>query len=291
MPSYSIALLFHAPALIEADISTFDEYRRTLPFAQIYLYTNDISDEIKTALQKRDVIIRQDDCSNHFRLMRRMFTEVDADVFAVITPLMANAQDTASMVHQLVEQRKDMIIATGTPLGEVEADYQRMCTALYGHTLTTPLSPWRVFSRRFVKSFAAFERGFPVELEWSIHALELDIPIKEHAATWPKKTTSVERRSTRHSLTRLILNLQARPMKWFGVITLLSAIGCATYKILLLLILAGYSVPLSFTHAALGAGIMAILTFISALSGLAVHSISYQRRELKRLHFQQHSTL
>jgi hypothetical protein len=293
MPSYSIALLTHADTVTSEQVELFDAYRRILPFATIWLYVRELDDGVRAALQKRDIMIRHYHVSNRFRLLRRMFTEVDADVFALADPMQVSAEETAAMIHQLVENRKDMVIAShATSQSETEAGYRTMCQALYGHDIRTPLSPWRVFSRRFIKSFAAFERGFPVELEWTIHALELDIPVLQYEADWKDSRYEAPQKSTRYSLNRFILNLQSRPLKWFGAATAFCLLGLLGYAGLAGAHLMEYDTsPLSLTEAAVGAGMFAILSFLSALSGLALHSISYQRRELKRLHFQQHSTL
>ena len=81
MPSYSIALLTHAESVNLADVERFDAFRRTLPFASIYLYVHEVTDEVRSALQKRDITLRFYTTANRLQLLRRMFTEVDADVF------------------------------------------------------------------------------------------------------------------------------------------------------------------------------------------------------------------
>ena len=155
------------------------------------------------------------------------------------------------------------------------------------------LSDYRAFSRRFVKSFAAFERGFPIELELTMHALELDIPYEElrfdYDGLFVQK--GADAASSRGGLSRLVLNFQARPLKWFGLITALFLLFTMGYKTLFLLNYLGFEGIISQDISVTGAASFAVMAFISALSGLLLHSHSHQRRELKRLHFQQHSTL
>lgn len=294
MPSYSIALLLHcspdAPNLLE----NIQNFRQKIPFATIYLYCDAPADGVRLALQKLDVIIRHDSSGNRFRIARRMFTEVDADIFIYAGDPSYPPDAAATMVHHLIETRLDMAAAIGPAAitGE-EANYQYMCHGLHGRKLTAPLSQYRVFSRRYVKSFSAFERGFPIELEWTLHALELDIPYKEFtfdtrdSFSVPAGTDG----NLRHSITRLIVNLQARPLKWFGMMTAASFGITLLYKIFFLLHYFGYSPWVSESVSIIGAASFAIIAFASALCGLMLHGQSHVRRELKRLHFQQHSTL
>ena len=147
MPSYSIALLTHAESVNLADVERFDAFRRTLPFASIYLYVHEVTDEVRSALQKRDITLRFYTTANRFQLLRRMFTEVDADVFALADPISVSAAETGSMIHQLVEGRKDMVIASGIAVSDAEEGYRQMCHALYGQNIRNPLSTWRGFHR------------------------------------------------------------------------------------------------------------------------------------------------
>ena len=142
-----------------------------------------------------------------------------------------------------------------------------------------------------MKSFAVFERGLPIELEWSMHALELDIPYEELTVDEAKSEALCRHHDTassssRHLLTRTIINLQARPLKWFGLLTALFLILASGFKLL-------YFFP-HFLPQALSLVSMStftILSFSSAIAGVLFHAQSHTRRELKRLHFQQHSTL
>lgn len=292
MKSYSIALLFHSQSIDHDGFMQLEAFRRALPFASIYLYCSHIEQSMRTALQKIDVMMRDGQCDNRFRLVRQMFTEVDADIFVYCGQLHYRPEDAAAMINKLVEQRKDMLCAAPkekTPHKEADA-YRILCQKLYGSGLSAPLSDFRVFSRRFVKSFSAFERGFPIELEWSIQSLELDVPSLEIPVDYDVQTPPREA-APRLALTRFILNLQARPLKWFGVATAICLLVMSFYILLFGLDYFGYETFTSSTQSAMGTGIFAILSFVSALSGLTLHSISHQRREIKRLHFQQHSTL
>lgn len=294
MRSYSIAILFHCDASSPALLEQVQSYRQQLPFASLYAYCAEPADGVRLALQKMDVTIRMDNSSNRFKVVRRMFTEIDADIFVVVGNPAYPAAAVSSMIHTLVESRMDMV--SGYVEGKADREEKAcrtMCEGLYGTSKHATLSDFRVFSRRYVKSFAAFERGFPIELEWSMHALELDIPWAErgfeHSSAFVNNSAaSYGERST---LARLILNLSARPLKWFGMFTSLFLLMTLLYKLAFIMEHLGYVVPLDEPERALGAASFAIMALLSALAGLLLHSLSHQRRELKRLHFQQHSTL
>lgn len=295
MRSYSIAILFH---LTEHDpdlLAHIQSYRQLLSFASIYVYTGDLEDERRIALQKLDVTLRHDTTGNRFHVARRMFTEIDADVFVYVGNPAYPASIASTLIHQLVESRRDMTSAYSSSNQSVLQDnYRDMCAGLYGRDLVSPLSDYRVFSRRFVKSFSSFERGFPIELEWSIHALELDIPYSEYAFEAPQSLHQPHTTTTtcgRTCLTRVILNLQSRPMKWFGLFTFLFSSAAFIGMLFFLLEFWGYDslgTPAMQVAETITASIFAA---ISAACGLILHSQSHHRREIKRLHFQQHSTL
>lgn len=293
MRSYSIAVLVQ-PDFTDANLlEQLGALRQQLPFASFFLYGTPENEGQKIAIQKLDMTLRQDDSANRFRVSRRMFTEVDADIFVYVGHVAYPPAALSSMIHQLVEGRVDMVAATNEASILASAPSRDLCEKLYGRNLEAPLSDYRVFSRRFVKSFSAFERGFPIELEWSIHALELDIPYMEFPVETPLPFTYPYPRNSRLRLafTRLVQNLQARPLKWFGLLTGWFLLLTAIYKLIFCLEYLGYKVPINENISALAAASFAMMAFIAAMSGLLLHSHSHVRRELKRLHFQQHSTL
>lgn len=293
MRSYSIAVMMQ-PDFADANLlEHLQSLRRILPFAQFYLYGQPASDDQKLAIQKMDITLRPDSSDNRFRVARRMFTETDADIFVYLASADYAPDAVSSMIHQLVEGRKDMVAAIGMPRSPEAGSARDLCQRLYGRMLENPLSGFRVFSRRFVKSFSAFERGFPIELEWSIHALELDIPYEELQADEHQsyEHPAARRAGARRAFTRLVIHLQARPLKWFGMLTGAFLLATLCYKTMFMANYFGYHTPMDANISATAAVGFASLSFIAAMSGLLLHSHSHTRREIKRLHFQQHTTL
>ena len=292
MRSYSIAILLNIPADDSGLLETVAALRQQVTLAAIYWYGHGLEDGTRLALQKLDVTIRHDDSGCRYKTVRRMFTEVDADGFVYVGHSGYPAEMAPSMIHQLIEARKDMVAAVAEAShSKLNQDYRSLCTGLFGRSLLCPLSDYRVFSRRFVKSFAVFERGLPVELEWSMHALELDIPYVEMPVDADKAEALCHHHRTapasgRHLLTRVIINLQARPLKWFGLMTALFLVLASAAKMLYL-----FPEHLDQSIGIASMTTFTILAFSSAVSGVLFHAQSHTRRELKRLHFQQHSTL
>lgn len=294
MRSYSIAILFSAHEATPQTRQLIAQCRQHMPFASIYLYSTEIPQDIRVQLQKEDVHILPLPQRSRFQLVRQMFTELDADIFVFIPEECDELPDISAMVYQLIEEKKDMVIGmsedeTSTP--KDQEIYRQMCAGLYGFSPAQPLSSVRAFSRRFVKSFAAFERGFPVELEWSIHALELDIPYGEHLLNTQVPHAQWRYGGMRQQLSRIILNIQSRPLKWFGRLSGISLGVMLAYKLLFCLHYFGVASFVEMTHSAIGAGIFAVIAFVSMVCGVLLHSLSHIRRDIKRLHFQQHSTL
>ena len=157
-------------------------FRAALPDARIYVFDNNSTDETVAAAAAAGASVRRETLQGKGNVVRRMFADVDADAY-----VMADGDSTydpgyaASMVGRLFDERLDMVV--GTRLASQVAAYRtghrfgnRLLTFavanLFGKRFSDILSGYRVFSRRFVKSFPAMSSGFEIETELTIHALE-----------------------------------------------------------------------------------------------------------------------
>lgn len=279
---------------------TVEAFRASLPTARIYVYDNNSSDRTAEVARAAGAIVREERMQGKGHVVRRMFADVEADVY-----LMADGDSTydaaaaPELVARLVDERLDMVV--GARRSEIEDAYRRghragnrlftgILASLFGRTFTDIFSGYRVFSRRFVKSFPALSRGFETETEISVHALELAMPVAEVVTAYGARPEgSHSKLSTWRDgwrIMRTILHLFRieRPVLFYG--------GFAAFLAALAFVLA---VPLAITYAETGlvprfptAILVTGLMVVAALSfavGLILDTVVRGRREVRRLHY------
>jgi hypothetical protein len=274
------------------------DFRACLPGAAVYVYDNNSADRTRAVARQAGAMVRREVLRGKGNVVRRMFADIEADVFVLV-----DGDDTydacaaPAMVEMLLGERLDMVSSTRvTDAAQAYRPGHRignaMLTALvrwfFGNRVTDVLSGYRVFSRRFVKSFPAFAGGFETETEFTVHALELKMPIGELPSAYRMRrsgTTSKLRTwadGLRILRTIVVLVKQERPLQLFGIA------GCA-----LLLLGFGLGIPLVLEYAETGlvprlpTGVLAtglvLLSFLSFVCGLVLDSVARGRKELKHL--------
>src|ERR1700754_4835573 len=165
------------------------DFRAALPDATVYVYDNNSTDRTREAAAKAGAIVRREQHQGKGRVVRRMFTDIDADVYVLVDgDATYDAPSASAMIGKLVAERLDMVCAVR--VDREEAAYRpghrlgnRLLTGFVAHVFGQPftdmLSGYRVFTRRFVKSFPALSGGFEIETELTVHALELELPVGE----------------------------------------------------------------------------------------------------------------
>jgi glycosyltransferase involved in cell wall biosynthesis len=168
---------------------TVAAFRAALPHAEIYVYDNNSKDRTGEVAAAAGAIVRFERMQGKGHVVRRMFADVEADIY-----LMADGDSTydaaaaPALIDKLINEQLDMVV--GARKSEVEEAYRRghklgnrlftgILASLFGRTFSDIFSGYRVFSRRFAKSFPALSRGFETETEISVHALELAMPVGE----------------------------------------------------------------------------------------------------------------
>jgi hypothetical protein len=277
---------------------TVAAFRAALPDAAIYVYDNNSVDRTIEKAREAGAIVRSERMQGKGHVVRRMFADIEADIYVMADgDATYDAAAAPTLVRRLVEEQLDMVV--GARQSEIEAAYRRghrmgnavltgLLTRLFGRSFSDILSGYRVFSRRFVKSFPVLSSGFEIETEISVHALELRMPVAEHVTAYAARPEgSVSKLSTwrdgwRILNTILTLFRVERPMLFFGAIGGVLA--------LLALILAE---PLIVTYAQTGlvprlptavlvTGLM-ILAFLNGFCGLILDTVVRGRREVRRL--------
>lgn len=166
------------------------EVQEALPEAAIYVFDNNSSDRTAEVAKATGARVEHLALQGKGKVVRRMFADVEADIYLMTdgdcTYDVSVARD---LVNRLIAENLDMVVGCRVDKGESE-NYRRghrfgnqlltgSVRRIFGGEFTDMLSGYRVFSRRFVKSFPALARGFEIETELTVHALELRMPCGE----------------------------------------------------------------------------------------------------------------
>jgi glycosyltransferase involved in cell wall biosynthesis len=273
-------------------------FKSVLPSAKIYVFDNNSTDETVAVAGAAGALIRRETLQGKGHVVRRMFADVDADAY-----VMADGDSTydpsyaAQMVSRLFEERLDMVV--GTRVASHAAAYRlghqfgnRLLTFavanLFGERFSDMLSGYRVFSRRFVKSFPAMSSGFEIETELTIHALELQLPVAEVATPYRIRVTGSASKLRTYAdglkIVRLIVALykNERPFQFFSAIAGAFVAAALALGIPLIVTFIKTGLVLRQPTAILATGLV-LLSALSFLSGLILDTVTRGRREMRRL--------
>ncbi|MGN6374802.1 MAG: glycosyltransferase family 2 protein [Sphingomonas sp.] len=278
-------------------------FRDVLPTADIYVYDNNSRDRTVEVAQAAGAIVRRERMQGKGHVVRRMFADVDADIYVMADgDATYDAASAPALIAQLLDEQLDMVV--GSRVGEAVEAYRRghrfgnrlltgMLAQLFGRSFSDILSGYRVFSRRFVKSFPALSQGFEIETEISVHALELKMPVAEvETPYFARPEGSASKLSTysdgfRILNTILTLYRIERPLLFFGVIGgLFAALAVILAVPLVITYMHTHLVP-RFPTAVLATGLM-ILAFLNVFAGLILDTVVRGRREVRRLAYLAH---
>lgn len=274
------------------------DFRAALPEAVIHVYDNNSTDGTAEAARAAGAVVRNEALQGKGNVVRRMFADVEADIYVLVDGDDTYAAAAAPrMVALLREQGLDMV--TGARRGGGEAAYRpghrfgnRVLTGLvagvFGNRVSDMLSGYRVFSRRFVKSFPALAGGFETETEFTVHALELGMPIGEVPTAYKERPPgsasklNTIRDGVRILRTILVLVKEERPLPFFGLAALaLLLAGLGLFVPVLLTYLETGLVP-RLPTAVLSLGLV-LLSFLSLACGLILDTVTRGRKEAKRI--------
>jgi glycosyltransferase involved in cell wall biosynthesis len=275
-------------------------FREALPGAQIYVFDNNSRDRTRDVAAAAGAIVREERMQGKGHVVRRMFADVEADVYVMADgDSTYDASAAPELVRRLVDERLDMVV--GARRSEVEEAYRRghrlgnrlftgLLAGLFGRSFSDIFSGYRVFSRRFVKSFPALSRGFEIETEISVHALELAMPVAEIVTAYGARPEgSHSKLSTWRDgwrIMRTILHLFRieRPVLFYGGIALFLAALAIALGIPLAITYAETGLVPRFPTAILITGLM-IVAALSFAVGLVLNTVVRGRMEVRRLHY------
>ena len=274
------------------------DFRAMLPNAAIYVFDNNSLDRTREIAARAGALVRREHQQGKGHVVARAFADVEADVYVLVDgDDTYDAAAAPAMVGMLLADRLDMV--TGTRVAEIAAAYRRghrlgnrvltgAVRLVFGNRITDMLSGYRVFSRRFVKSFPAMASGFETETEFTVHALELSMPLGELEITYrerpmgsaSKLRTYVDGIRILRTIFTLVKN--ERPLEFFSLVgVVLMTTGLLIGLPVVLEFFATHLVP-RLPSAILALGLV-LLSFLSFANGLVLASVARGRKEMKRL--------
>lgn len=273
-------------------------FKASLPQATVYVYDNNSRDQTASRARAAGAVVRRETLQGKGHVVRRAFADVEADVYVMVDgDATYDAAAAPAMVAMLVEEQLDMV--NGARVTDIANAYRpghrlgnRVLSGLvrttFGDHITDILSGYRVFSRRFVKSFPALARGFETETEFTVHALDLDMPVGEVRTQYVDRPAgSASKLRTYTDGLRILFSIgvllkEQRPLQFF------SAMGAGLLVITLAL---GLPLVEEFTRTglvprlptAVGVTGLGVLSFLAFAVGLILDSVARGRKEAKRL--------
>jgi len=272
------------------------DFRAVLPAAAIYVYDNNSTDRTVEVARAAGALVRREMHQGKGNVVRRMFADVDADVYVLVDgDATYDAACASAMIARLLEDRLDMVVAARVE--EDRAAYRpghrtgnRLLTAFFASvfksTFTDILSGYRVFSRRFVKSFPVLSRGFEIETELAVHALELELTVAEIPTPYyARPQGSVSKLSTWRDGLRILATMVSlyrseRPLAFFSGIGVALAVASIALAVPIFVTYFEQGIVPRIPTAILSTGLM-LLAFLAIVAGLVLDTVTRGRREMK----------
>jgi glycosyltransferase involved in cell wall biosynthesis len=296
--SPTIAVLlpcYNEEAAISATVAGF---RAALPTATVYVYDNNSSDRTREVAAEAGAVVRTEKQQGKGHVVRRMFADVDADIYVIADgDLTYDPAAAPAMVEMLLQEQLDMVVGTrrherkdayrgGHVLGN--RIFTGLLAGLFGRSFTDIFSGYRVFSRRFVKSFPVLSAGFEIETEISVHALELRMPVGEVETTYAARPEgSHSKLSTYGDGWRILKTIGTlyrleRPVLFYGSIGAVLLIGAILLAVPLVRTYLQTGLVPRFPTAILVTG-MVIVAVLCFFTGMILDTVTRGRREVRRL--------
>jgi len=279
------------------------DFKAALPTATVYVYDNNSTDKTVEVATAAGAVVRRERRPGKGNVVRRMFQDIEADVYVMVDgDDTYDAKVASQLVDRLVDDNLDMVV--GRRVETHEAAYRAghrlgnavltgLVARLFGATLADMLSGYRVFSRRFVKSFPSSSREFEIETELTVHAMQMRMAIAEVDTNYkerpPGSTSKLRtfRDGWRILLTITNLMRNERPLMFFALIALVLTAVALALGVPVVLDFYGTGVVKKFPTAILCSG-LGVIAMLCLATGLILDVVAHVRRETKRLVYLQH---
>ena len=300
-----------APAPVKAEVAVilpcFNEeaaiagvvadFRAALPQAAVYVYDNNSTDRTRQVARRAGAIVRRAPLQGKGNVVRQMFADVEADIYVMVDG--DGTYDAAAaprLIAALLEDGADMV--TGARVSQAEEAYRpghvfgnRLLTGLVRHAfgcrVQDMLSGYRVFSRRFVKSFPAASARFEIEAELTVHALQMRLPTREiETAYGARPEGSASKLDTIRDGLRILrmiglLLREERPLQFFGAGAVVSFALAALMGLPVIAEFWRTGLVLRFPTLIVAVG-LAVTGLLSLACGMILDTVARMRLEQRR---------
>jgi glycosyltransferase involved in cell wall biosynthesis len=275
-----------------------EQFTAVIPGAAIYVYDNNSRDRTIEVARRAGAIVRSEPLQGKGNVVRRMFADVEADIYVLVDgDATYEAEAAPRLIKSLIDNQLDMVV--GARVADQNEAYRRghrmgntlftsVVGMLFGKRFTDIFSGYRVFSRRFVKSFPALTKGFEIETELTVHALALNMPVAELPTQYGVRPEgSASKLNTYRDGFHILMTIgnlfkDERPFAFFfAVFAALFALAVALATPLVVTFLQTGLVP-RLPTAVLVTGIT-LLAFLALACGMILDTVTHGRREIRRL--------
>jgi hypothetical protein len=278
------------------------DFRAALPGATVYVFDNRSTDDTAAVARAAGAVVKREDHPGKGATVRRMFADVEADAYVLVDGDGTYAADRApALIERLVREDLDMVTAVRNAVEKGayrlghrfgNAFLTGLVARLFGVRLSDMLSGYRVFSRRFVKSYPALATGFEIETELTIHALALRLPIGEVPTPYrerPAGSTSklhAVKDGIRILWTISALTRRERPVAFFGTLGSAAIVAALILAYPLFVTYLETGLVPRFPTAILCTGLV-LLGGASYASGIILSAVTRSALEVRRLAYLQ----
>lgn len=276
------------------------DFRRSLPEAKIFVYDNNSTDRTVEVARNAGAVVRTEPLQGKGNVVRRMFADIEAEVYVLVDgDATYDATAAPGMIKLLADNQLDMV--NGARVTDIKEAYRlghrfgnRLLTSIvaltFGNRLKDMLSGYRVFSRRYVKSFPSLAVGFEIETELTVHALHLRMPIAEVETTYKDRPAgSLSKLSTFRDGFRILWKIlvfikEEKPMAFFSSIAFFFCLSSIALMFPIMVEFIETGLVPRLPTAVLSMSMM-IIAFLGFACGLILDTVSRGRSEMKRMRY------
>ena len=278
-------------------------FRQALPEAEIYIFNNLSTDRTAEVALEVGAHLRNVHLKGKGNVVRRMFADVDADIYVMADgDATYHAPSARKLIDMLIDQQLDMVVGARVEAepaaGDTGITYRpghrwgnKLLTGtvqqIFGGSFRDMLSGYRVFSRRYVKSFPAHSQGFEIETELNVHALELRMPCTEVDTPYGARPEgSASKLSTYRDGWRILktigrLVVSEKPLQFFGWLGAVLALVAIALAVPIVMEYSHTGMVRRFPTLGLVTAMM-VCGGVSFVTGLILQAITLTRREIKQ---------
>ncbi|GAD90769.1 putative glycosyltransferase [Vibrio halioticoli NBRC 102217] len=299
MNNLQIAVLLPCHNEAGAIGDTVTAFKNAIPTATIYVYDNNSTDATVEEAKAAGAIVRFERRQGKGEVVRRMFADVDADIY-----IMADGDNTydasvaPELIKTLIDEQLDMIVGTRSkkkesyPIGHILGNtfFSKLINNAFSSNLTDVFSGYRIMTHRFVKSVPVFSDGFQIETELTVHSLQHKLPIKEIATKYISRPEGTKSKLSTFGDGFKILNFiffllrNVRPMLFFFSLSLIFMLASLGLGIPVVYEFIETGLVKRFPTAILASS-LGVISVLLSFTGLILDNVRQARLEVNRLHY------